>query len=968
MPDNIGQFDNEAPLQDPRQRTPVSEFDHPEGVLGRRAVDINRLSEMRSYSYFFSLVLCRTTEIAETLAQQTNVTAWQHPTGPKEAQLWNVEGLEQYAPRALDGGNTSNDYCVLIFGATDAAFAITDVTWMSVTAGEAVPGDAGTSIAVEGNIKVSEPRGILFVDQVIRCCQALGVDASMVTWMLKPFFVGYAVDPNTRQDIAQTIADVRPLMFIPYDLTGVYTEQGGTYDLSFVGLANGATRLPQYSRAADGFALQVGPSLRDAMQQLQIYINDRYTEYKNCFEQKLHLLDGTNFVNTVSDYLPVEYIILLDPVYCNERYLVTDRPQQYRDTVDCEKGKAYVKQTIGGSIESAIRGVMQLSPQILEEMAGVKDGKGSVIKYEYKVQTALRALENKVQIVYTIKQFVSPKAGLVAELVGGKSENERVFNDKVISDNLTIFDYIYTGLNTDILEFDLKLNLGMAYMQTATSANSFKQQLEAAPSSSTHINPNAEKNRQNPGQPLKIPLYFGAQAQRRGLNTMYPGENIGANYTMAKHASLEVAEATVKIRGNTAFLHTASEMSNPDSVFRFLDAVVRDKSGNVDVCSAQPSAPAESQGEIRGMSMGDFPMLAKLNIKMPADQDDLQAFRDRSNYAANFWFQGYYYIYAINHEFTQGEFNQTLNMIALPDPGTFAFLNDKRRSAVAFTEQIVDCFGSTVPCQQPKPSADGQPDTRTANDSLTAQLECPQEKAQQMLKAPCGTGQPESPPTDQVQRSTVVNPTPVIVQDEAPQLPTNDQEQKNLYAFRHAIAKGEGTLTKEGTINYRKIVNPGTECSSLDDHPAAGVTPQLVVSDNFRVTAAKIVSKIEGLTRAFIDTLRGTQDTTNKKVVLPSSAAGGYQIVLTTWNAIKAQLGLTDFGADSQDQACEQIFKNFNAFNDIKAGRIVTAVNKLKSQWASLPGAYAPGQRQVSMQRFIKTYESFGGVNIETIS
>ena len=971
MADNVGAFRKQVPLADPRQKDPVTEFDHPEQGLGRRSVDINRLSDLRSYSYFFSLVLCRNSAIAETLAQQQNLASWQHPTSAKQAQFFDTP-LGEYAPRALDGGNTSNDYCVLIFGATDAVFSITDVTWMSVTASEAVPGDQNTSIAVEGSFKVSEPRGILFVDKIVDCCTALGVDAATVSWMLKPFFVGYGTDTSTpQQDVATMIADVRPLMFIPYDVTGVYTEAGGTYEVQFVGLANGATRLPQYSRAADGVALSVGPSLRDSMQQLQNYINQRYKAYADCFLGKLNLLDD-GFANKDGDYIPVEYIILLDPVYCNNRYLVSDRPQQYTDKPNCDKGKVYVKQTIGGSIESAIRGIMQLSPQVLEEMAGTKDGKGNVIKYEYKVQTALRSLNDRVQVVYTIKQFVSPKGGLIEQIIGGNSENERVFSDTVINNHLVLFDYMYTGLNTDILEFDLKLNLGLAYLQTATSANSFKSVLEASPSKSTHINPNAEINRLRPGYSLKTPLFFGAQAQRKGNNTLYPGENIGANYTMAKHASLEVAEATIRIRGNTAFLNTASELSSPESTFKFLDAFVRDKNGNTNVCSATPGPTGEQDTINRGMSMGDFPLLAKINIKMPANQDDLQAFQDKTNYATNFWFQGYYYIYGINHEFSNGEFTQTLNMIALPDPGTFDYLSNKRKSAVAFTKQTMDCYDGSIPCQQPKPSKDGAPDTRTGDDSLTAALQCTQNEQQRNSKTDCGTTT-TPPPTPAPEPARVVPQTPPTPKPVRPSPPLNstNQEDINLFAFRHAIAEGEGTLTSQGTINYKKIVNPGKEALVLTDHPALVPIPQLVKSTNFRTTSgARIVPKQlpGGKYTAFIDTTRGAADTTNAKIVLPSSAAGGYQLSRETWGNLKVSLGLPDFGPTSQDMAAEGLFKDRDAFNDVKAGKVTTALNKLGSAptvWPSLPTATVLGQHQISMTEFLNIYESYGGINTE---
>ena len=58
---------------------------------------------------------------------------------------------------------------------------------------------------------------------------------------------------------------------------------------------------------------------------------------------------------------------------------------------------------------------------------------------------------------------------------------------KRLHENLKIFDYIFSGKNIDILEFDIKMAYGLAYMQTATTSNSFKDQLETVASRTHHV-------------------------------------------------------------------------------------------------------------------------------------------------------------------------------------------------------------------------------------------------------------------------------------------------------------------------------------------------------------------------------------------------------------------------------------------------------------------------------------------------
>ncbi len=761
------------PIHDPKQKSeaetpPPSKTDQPRQLTGRRSVDINRLSDARSYSYYFVLVMCKDSDTAEALAKDNTGSIWRHPLGPDEAEKWGAMG--KYSPRKLTLEGVPCEFCVLIDGSSDADFAITDVRWLSATAAEAVPGDAGTSVAVEGSVKVSEPRGVIFVDQIVTCTQALNVDASSVVWLLKPFFVGYDNKGLGRnnQDSALFINDIKPVMFIPYDIAGVFAETGGVYDMQWVGMANGATRMPQYSRAADGFTAKVGPTLKAAMANIQTQITKRYEEYYQCFIGRLKDagLDQSRFFTDQNQYKRVEYIILLDPVYCSDLYRVNDTPQQVKDKGECEEA-ATLKQTIGGSLESAIRSVMQMSPQVKLDMTGAGPDK---VKWEYKIHTSLRSMPDKNQVIYSVKRFASPKGGLIESLVGGASRGG--LSDEIISRHLVIFDYIYTGLNTDILEFDLKMNLGLAYLQTATSANSFKEQLQNIGARSTHIDPNGWTNPQTPTNPVKFPVYFGSQAQGRGNNTDHPGTNIGASFTMAKHASLEVAEATVKIRGNTAFLETASNLSNPAVSLRFVDAVVLKPDGS-NVCGATNST-TETQSTIGPMLMGDFPLLAKINIKMPQKNDDLQAFRDRTSYAANFWFEGHYYIYGIEHNFTAGEFTQTLQMIALPEANTYDFLKKNKEKAVAFTAMVSKCYDFVEPCTEP---AKGQEPTAKSNAAGAKPCPTPEEKKKQANNKDCqDKPKVDPPPAVQTPQPQPTPPPPPPQKQPATNVPSDCQD------------------------------------------------------------------------------------------------------------------------------------------------------------------------------------------------
>jgi muramidase (phage lysozyme) len=72
---------------------------------------------------------------------------------------------------------------------------------------------------------------------------------------------------------------------------------------------------------------------------------------------------------------------------------------------------------------------------------------------------------------------------------------------------------------------------------------------------------------------------------------------------------------------------------------------------------------------------------------------------------------------------------------------------------------------------------------------------------------------------------------------------------------------------------------------------------------------------------------------------LVSTAAGRYQILARFFDAYKVQLSLSNFSPASQDAIATQMIRERNAIVDIEAGRFDEAVEKVRSIWASLPGA-----------------------------
>lgn len=91
-----------------------------------------------------------------------------------------------------------------------------------------------------------------------------------------------------------------------------------------------------------------------------------------------------------------------------------------------------------------------------------------------------------------------------------------------------------------------------------------------------------------------------------------------------------------------------------------------------------------------------------------------------------------------------------------------------------------------------------------------------------------------------------------------------------------------------------------------------------------------------------------------------TSAAGRYQIIVRTWDALRARLGLVDFSPASQDAAAIELIRERGALQDAYAGRIGDVINKCAPTWASLPGSNV-AQPMRSFSWAVAAYQHAGG-------
>lgn len=160
---------------------------------------------------------------------------------------------------------------------------------------------------------------------------------------------------------------------------------------------------------------------------------------------------------------------------------------------------------------------------------------------------------------------------------------------------------------------------------------------------------------------------------------------------------------------------------------------------------------------------------------------------------------------------------------------------------------------------------------------------------------------------------------------------SNAQAQANIAAFLATIRYAEGTQSEEG---YRALFGwrPGSYGRTFDsfaDHP-------------------RILFPYTNLAGQTIQT----------------SAAGAYQITRTTYDKLQEkypELQGRGFSAQAQDDMALLLIAERGALGDVQAGRLDSAINKVRGVWASLPGSNV-NQPTRSYTALAQVFEQNGGV------
>lgn len=627
----------------------------------------NPLHEFRSYSYHHILVACNTTEVAESIIQNVN-------------GLMNSKGMsnpltDTPSDKAAVKQQDQGDYIVVINGMHDADFFIRSAHWSTILA----PGEASeasnmsiTGYSVEGQIEIIEPRGFRFMNAVTTIANKLKTNPLGIVWVLKTIFIGYKDNSSVGY-----ITNIKPLMFMMVDITGEFDEGGSLYTLSIVGTSNGASKLPMFNTHNVVTTTVEPSSLVKTLQAAIVALQDNYN----------NLITQAKSPETVTDYYKegrkIRYALDVDPYYSRPEYSMDNRPASLSGT----GGHGGQVSFSTDSIEDMIDSLMLNSKQVLKESttAGerfipkihsvITSNKSEaivtfVIRRTRVSETTTQELDGYTEEQFNMALKNRNKPADSGETQGAiQTSRNAVPAGPVGSFEAIEFDYLYTGRNVDVLKFDLKMNQGLMFFQTLMSqGNALDNQNTITttedPVVAQQIAGGAVGSAVKTGN---LDILIPPKLDKSAANTNKNYGLVGFQEALSRHAACETLTAKLRIAGNPYLLDN----------FNILPSQVGQSSSG-------PGIP----------NWHTLPALCKVNISMPSNNSLLGVGGPQSSFQTKFWYDGYYSILQVEHDFSNGLFTQELELISLP---TFASAATEAPSVVSPSAEDIINSASAIP-------------------------------------------------------------------------------------------------------------------------------------------------------------------------------------------------------------------------------------------------------------------------------
>lgn len=669
----------------------------------------NPLDNFQSYSVHYVMLAARTTEDARVYTDERN----------NAATLDAIEKVSRLG-EAIPYGNKDTAFLVLDTRRF-SQFSIDSLKYEVLINGVETPGSHG-NLSTQVDMTIIDSVGISFInflqwlmDSKMQC------NFDGMIYMLRVLFIGHNPDGTT--ETVQTVTI--PMHLFKLELNLDYGK--GAYTAQFMPNVNfDATQHSRWlniSSASSYFTGAGNNTLGAMINSFEAALNSESAKYFNTASSLLQ--KAGRQTNSRGRYgRLVQYMITIPEEWNGYAFTgsgtgaatetVFKRTLDDRDGTTAQKAAAAEKAAKPTDTHMSVETGMQITEvldlmfQQVKEIADLGNGRktqgqgGSVSFYKHIV--GISSSDDTVVVHVDVVPFLVPNVVVDKSKTATVTQNEGDFyqidqSGARVPKNFAEFDYIFTGKNKDILNFDMKLQdlqwMLASNLELGAGAMAGVTENDGSP----EVNKAAELVMSRPFDPLLLPKNTKAELENFGRYASLLQRTDGKEYVKAaqdytRNLSMFYAASPITtamtIRGNPdimtkfnvgSFLPhmaattntgtggTSTINTNVKSEYRrqLIEKILRDnKDANGNAQIVQGSGGALSVNQTLGTaSYTTSPVFVKVNIKGPDDpSDDFvsgQLVRG-DEFAKEILYNNYYVVMKVTNSIDRGVFTQELEL------------------------------------------------------------------------------------------------------------------------------------------------------------------------------------------------------------------------------------------------------------------------------------------------------------------
>lgn len=556
----------------------------------------NKLDNYRTYSYHFLWAIGSDTgELLRAFTDETLTKQYLTRGKTKDP----VTG-----DRSSEGG-----WALFINSNSDMDFAIDS---LSTKATVVPPADKANPLPdLSGTIVIREFQGVRLLNVLRQVFTDVRVSPETAIHCIKPIFVGHHEDGTV-----EYVLDVPPIFAVINNMVMTVDKRGGsTYSFNFTHIASVPLK-----RAIANSGSGVTLNFRGTIKQQLDYLMDQYT--------KAAAKSAATITDPKVKAVPMTYSCVIDSSIAYVANWQVDQGRAVRNRG--ESGTNPRSYNGAEPIESIIHEIFKNSEQYVTQYNAKNADTFSI-----KVVPIIDTTKTTAAVTYNI---VPARDGAEYILSQQAANNNQPVEERFsASDRVVIYDYIFSGRNTDIEEIDIKVADGYALYVAATQTGNMPQTPQGDTTTTVGVGGTG-------AGPTMVP---------ETTRTMMVGPSQSTPTVDAKQDSMHVKRQEYQRNLERA---TSLEAVKMGCILN-----IRGNPGWLGGFNVQPTMSGSIGAVYAGMP------LLYVNILTPTSETVNRdaSVNDFSPAYEPFWYQGLWKVLTIESTFSAGTFSNSLTLLAI---------------------------------------------------------------------------------------------------------------------------------------------------------------------------------------------------------------------------------------------------------------------------------------------------------------